>query len=324
MKNIAKKTDNKLIINSTQPANEIKKPLLRAICGSSKTPLVFGNISIPCYVLEDGTAVLSGRGMQNILGFSRTGGGDRLIKLVKNDRFCKYASPELIQSLDNPLKFIRTDSGGAQPETNGYEATLMIDICYVFIDAKNDGVLMNPQELSIAMQAQAVERAFSKTGIVSVIYKLTGYLDNQVANFLNDILNKFLLDEAKRYAITYPIELYKQWFRLNNWEWKPESKQKRPGVLGHWTNDLIYSRMAPNLLQELEIKNPKNAKGYREKKHFQFLTDEVGEPRLREFFGGLIALAKASTTWRKYYAMVNRAYPKYNETPELPFPLDDE
>ena len=310
-------------IKKLTPAKQENK-VLRATYGSDKTPLLLGNVKIPCYVLEDGTAVLSGRGMQNILGFSRQGGGDRLVNMIRSDKFIKYASSELLDALNNPIKFLRVDSGGAQPETNGREATVLIDICYVLIDAKNDKTTkLDPKELAYAMQAESVVRAFSKTGIVATIYKLTGYLDNQVSTFLNEILNKHLLDEAKKYAITYPLELYKQWYRLNNWEWKVENKQKRPGVIGTWTNDLIYSRMAPNLLKELEIRNPKNNKGSRKYKHFQFLTDEVGEPRLREYFGGLIALAKASTTWRKYYAMVNRAYPKY-QLQELPFPLDED
>ena len=73
------------------------------------------------------------------------------------------------------------------------------------------------------------------------------------------------------------------------------------------------------------IKNPNNDKdkGHREFKHFQFLTDEVGEPRLREFFGGLIALARATTTWSKYKSMVNRAYPVYGKTLDIGFPDDD-
>jgi hypothetical protein len=94
-------------------------------------------------------------------------------------------------------------------------------------------------------------------------------------------------------------------------------------VIGHWTNDLVYSRIAPKILGELKRKNPKNEKGNREFKHFQFLTDEVGEPRLREFFGGLIALAKANTKWRNYISMVNRAYPVYGKTLDIGFPEDD-
>ena len=141
---------------------------------------------------------------------------------------------------------------------------------------------------------------------------------------MNDILNKYLLSEAKKYKVTYPLELYRQWFKLNNWEWKPDNKQKRPSVLGHWTNDLIYSRLAPGLLKQLKIRNAKNEKGFRPHKNFQFLTDEIGEPRLREFFGGLIALAKANTKWKSYISMVNRAYPKYGDNLTLPFPPDDD
>lgn len=299
------------------------KGLLKAKYGSDKTPLVLGNVEIPCYVLEDGTAVLSGRGIQNILGFSKNSSGSALMELLNKQKFNKYVPEDLVEKLLNPIKFLRQGSGGSQPITNGNEATVLIDVCYVLIDAKNNKEKLTVLELQLCNQAEAIVRAFSKTGIVSVIYKLTGYLDDQVSTFLNDIFNKMLLKEAKKYDITFPLELYKQWYRLNGWEWKPESNQKRPGVIGTWTKDLIYSRMAPKLLKELERRNPKNEKGYREFKHFQFLTDEVGEPRLREFFGGLIALAKASTSWRKYYEMCNRAYPKPGDNLSLDFPNED-
>jgi hypothetical protein len=300
-----------------------EKKLLKATFGSNKTPLVLGDVSIECYVLEDGTAVLSGRGNQRILGFSNTDAGDRLTRMIKSNKFVKYASEDLVNSINNPIVFIRTTSSGSQPITNGYEATILIDICYVFIDAKNRGEILTPFELAIEMQAEFIVRAFSKVGIVATIYKLTGYLDGQVSTFLNDILNKYLLEEAKKYVITYPLELYKQWYRLNDWEWTIESKQKRPSVIGTWTNDLIYSRLKPDLLKELKKRNPKNEKGIRKYKHFQFLTDEIGEPKLREFFGGLIALAKAAPDWRRYYAMVNRAYPKINHTLDIPYIIED-
>ena len=37
--------------------------ILNAVAGAEDTPLVLGNIKIPCYVLEDETRVLSGRGI---------------------------------------------------------------------------------------------------------------------------------------------------------------------------------------------------------------------------------------------------------------------
>jgi hypothetical protein len=48
-------------------------PILRATHGSPDHPLRIGDIEIPCYVLEDGTRVLSQRGLQTGIGMS-TGG----------------------------------------------------------------------------------------------------------------------------------------------------------------------------------------------------------------------------------------------------------
>lgn len=302
-----------------------EKSILKAPYGSDKTPLKIGTngIEIPCYVLEDGTPVLSLRGLQNALGLPKNVSGTVLPKVIKHKNLTPFVPESLTLALANPIQFMRVGGAGSAPITNGYEATILIDLCYVLIDAKNAGIELTKTQEALARQAQIVTRAFSKTGIVSVIYKLTGYLDDKVSTFLNDILNKYLLIEAKQYQVTYPLELYKQWYRLNNWEWTPDNKQKRNSVLGHWTNDLIYKRIAPDILRHLKIRNPKNDKGYREHKHFQFLTNEIGEPRLREFFGGLIALARATTTWRKYVEMVNKAYPKFGDTLNLNFPDAD-
>lgn len=305
----------------------MSEKILKATHGSDKTPLKIGDLALPCYVLEDGTAVLSSRAVQIAIGFPPTASGLSLGKMINNTRLKNYVSPELKLALENPIKFKRLGAGGTAPLTHGYEATILIDVCYILIDAKNKGVRLTDKEKVLEKQAQIVVRAFSKTGIIAVIYNVTGYQDQVVMGALNDLLNRLLLDEAKKYVLTFPIEFYKQIFRLNQWEWKPENAQKKPSVIGNWTKDLIYKRMAPNLLKELERRNPKNEKGYREHKHFQFLTDEVGEPKLREFFGGLLALARANTTWRKFYDMVERAFPKYNndgsQTQTFHFPEED-
>jgi len=295
-------------------SNKIKK----AIFGSDKTPLKFGALEIPCYVLEDGTRVLSRSGIQKAIGYAGRS-GEMLTRLVT----AKNGFPdEVVAGVSTPIPFKRVDAGGSQPASNGYEATLFIDICYALIDLNRAGVLNEIQQ-EYAVFAEIIIRSVAKVGIIALIDEVTGYQNVRVADALNDILNKLLLEEAKKYEVTFPLELYKQWFKLNNWEWKPENAQKRPGAIAKWTIKLIYKRIAPGLLKQLEIRNPKNEKGYREHKHFQFLTDEIGTPKLREFFGGLIALAKATTTWRKYIDMVNRVYPEYGETMFLDFPDND-
>ena len=49
----------------------MENKVLKAKFGSDKTPLYLGELSIPCYVLEDGTRVFSGRGIQNAIGANR-------------------------------------------------------------------------------------------------------------------------------------------------------------------------------------------------------------------------------------------------------------
>lgn len=44
---------------------------------------------------------------------------------------------------------------------------------------------------------------------------------------------------------------------------------KRPGVVGRFTNDLVYERLAPGILEELKRKNPTVSPGRRKHKPFQ-------------------------------------------------------
>ena len=45
-------------------------------------------------------------------------------------------------------------------------------------------------------------------------------------------------------------------FRLKKWDFDPLSVA-RPGIVGKYTVDLIYERLAPGLVKELERLNPK-------------------------------------------------------------------
>ena len=65
-----------------------------------------GNISIPCHVLENEDRVLSGRGMQNSLGFSKNSSGLELVKFV-NTKLKKFLGTEVMAKLQNPVVFKR-------------------------------------------------------------------------------------------------------------------------------------------------------------------------------------------------------------------------
>ena len=60
----------------------------------------------------------------------------------------------------------------------------------------------------------------------------------------------------------FPAEFYKEMFRLEKWTYD-EKSIKRPSVIGHYINNIVYKRLAPAVLKELQRKNPITEKGYR-------------------------------------------------------------
>ena len=71
----------------------------------------------------------------------------------------------------------------------------------------------------------------------------------------------------------------------------------RPQVVANYTKDIVYARLAPGILKELEARNPKNEKGYRKAKHYQWLTEDVGHPALAQHLYAVIGLMRLSDSW---------------------------
>lgn len=95
----------------------------------------------------------------------------------------------------------------------------------------------------------------------------------------------------------------------------------RPGVVGKYTNDIVYERLAPGILEELRSLNPKQDDGNRVRRHHQFLTDDVGHPALAQHLHAVIGLMRASATWEQFKSMLDRAFPKKGT--QLDLLLDD-
>jgi len=277
--------------------------------------LHIGNIEIPCHVLENGDRVLSGRGMQNSLGFSRSSSGVALPNLVES-KLKDFLSDEVINKLKNPVAFERIGRGGSAPETHGNDATILVDLCDALIEARKQGKLTKAQNI-YAEQAEMIIRSIAKVGIIALIDEATGYQEVRDKQALAAILDKFLRKELAAWAKRFPDEFYKEMFRLRGWEWSPSSVAK-PSVVGKYTNDLVYERIAPALLEELERKNPKNKSGNRSNRHHQWLTDEVGHPALSQHLHAVIGLMRASGSWEGFYRLMQKSFPKRGDTLELP------
>lgn len=288
----------------------MEKKLLRASHGSQNKPLKIGGIEIPCYVLENGTRVLSGRGMQTALSLGQRHGA--LLKgfLGKNN-IKPFIDSNLAMALNTPMRFVRPGRGGKLAV--GYEATILVDICEVLLSARKAGVLTQKQ-LVIATQCEMLTRAFAKVGIIALVDEVTGYQHVRDRLALQKILDRYVTDEWAEWTKNFPDEFYKELFRLKGIPYPTGKSGRKLSYVGHWTNDIIYSRLAPGVLKALRIKNPIQVTGYRKRKHHQHITQDYGHPKLKELLSNAIFLMKVCVDWNDFKYRLNLVKPKCDET----------
>jgi hypothetical protein len=146
----------------------------------------------------------------------------------------------------------------------------------------------------------------------------TGYQEVRDKQALREILDKYLRAEDSVWAKRFPDEFYKEMFRLKKWQWRG-MKINRPSVVGHYTNDIVYNRLAPGILDELSRLNPPNEAGNRRVRHHQWLTDDIGHPALNQHIFAVLALMRVSTNWDQFHRILIRAFPAIGEQKALPF-----
>lgn len=270
--------------------------------------LKIGNVNILCHVLENGTRVISGNAIQRSLGYPKSASGMTWRNLV-DSKLMNFLSEETVDKLENPIKFDRVGKGGSVPDTYGYDAAVLIDICDAILSASKVENLLTKSQQVQAHFAEVLIRSVAKVGLVALIDEATGYQEVRDKKALQAILDKYLAKELAAWAKRFPDDFYKEMFRLRGWKFDPNSVA-RPGVVGRYTLDLIYERLAPGLLEELEQKNPRNTSGNRMSRHHQWLSSDVGHPALSQHLHAIIGFMKLADSWEQLINMVDKVYPK--------------
>ena len=294
---------------SVDESELMDEPLLFAKYSADKTPLKLGAVEIPCYVLNNGMRVFSGRGIQKAIGAGSKASGQWLQGFVRSDSILPYLPAGVIDKFNSPVEFKRSDAGGSQTTTYGYEATLLIDLCNAIIDAYNDR-RDNVSEDYFNF-ANIILRAVAKVGIIALVDEATGY--NKEKTRAKDELQKFLAEfinqEAVQWVKTFDDTFFEDIYRMRNWTW--EKTAKKPSFVGKIINDIVYERIAPLVLSELRKLNPKSDNGNRKYRFHQFLTSDVGRPALKQHLAVLHSFAVVSDyNWDKFMRMLDKAHPK--------------
>lgn len=296
------------------------KPLPTAI---KEAVLKIGNLDIPCAVLEDGTRMLTQWGFYRAIGRSgRPAAGwgsdaEKVAPFLSLDNLKPFVSEELAAST-KPVVFRNTRGAKAW----GYRAELLPQVCEVYLEARDRDVLLKSQ-LKFAKACEILARGLAHVGIIALIDEATGYQEIRPRDALQAYLEQIIRKELAAWAKKFPDEFYENIYKLKGWQW-PGMQKNRYSVVAHYTTDLVYERIAPNLLEELKERSPKNEKGRRSNKFHQWLTEEVGNPLLAQHLHSLIMFQRLAIAsgfgWNRFVKMVDSVMPKRGNTLELPFP----
>ena len=298
-----------------------KKDILKATHGSEDHPLKIGGTEIDCYVLEDGTRVISQRSMIRAIGLTRGGArgdaeqdriGAEIPRFATQMWIKPFISKELESALSNPIPF-QPPHGTAY----GYPATILADICDAILHARDAGKV-GPRQAGIVQQADMLVRGFARVGIIALVDEATGYQRDRASDALARILEAFIAKELQPWLQTFPADFYEQMFRLRGLKF-PSASVQRPRYFGLLTNDIVYKRLAPGVLEELKRVTPRNDVGRLTSKYFQRLTSNVGYPKLKEHLGAVVALMRISSSWESFLQLLDKHYPRYGDTMQLPY-----
>ena len=281
-----------------------------------------GGVDIACAVLEDGRRLITQSGFMVALGRARQAKGrayyDGDVNLpafltAKNLR--PFISKEL-EVTSSQLEFKPLKGARAF----GYAAELLPKVLDVYIDAMEANALTEGQN-HVGERAKILMRGLAHVGIAALIDEATGYQGVRPQDALQKYLELIIRKELAAWVKKFPDEFYQNIYTLRRWVW-PGMTKNRYSVVAKYTTNLIYERMAPGLLRELELKAPKDNKGNRPHKLHQWLTDELGNPMLAQHMHSIIMIQRVAIAsgfgWNRFIKMVDQAMPRRGETLELP------
>lgn len=286
-----------------------EKPL-SAIAGSPDKLLSIGGIQIEAYVLENGTRVLSGRGMQEALGMGQSH-GSKIKNFLEKDSIKPLIDADLAMVLETPLRFIRPGRGGLRAVA--FEATALPRLCDRILEARRRGDLKSDYELRVARQAEILLGGLAEIGIIALVDEVTGYQKQKDA--YQKILESYIAKEIRPWIMTFDEEYYKQIYRLLGWDWEAfkSSKKNHSQYVGRITNRVVYEKLAPGILEELKRINPKGKKGARKSRHHQHLTENHGYRELIKHISAITTVMKMfpDGQWHEALHKIDSMFPSF-------------
>lgn len=279
--------------------------------------LPIAGTNVTCVVLPNGQRVITQATFLRALGRSRSPkAGTGVLSTVggipfflQNEALKPFISDELAMST-TPI-FFRTKSGG---KGVGYDARLLPQVAEVYLKFRdshlNSKGNVPKQYQRMVHAADILMRGLADVGIIALVDEATGYQRDRAKDALSKILEEFIAKELRPWVRTFPDEFYENLFRLRGLSY-PVATVKKPQYFGLLTNNIIYARLAPSVLEELKKATPRDAKGRHKQQLHRRLSDDVGHPKLREHLASVITLMKISRNYDQFISLLDTVHPRY-------------
>ena len=265
--------------------------------------LQMGDAEFAVYVLDNGKRVMAQREVVRLLTGRVTG---KLANYIGSQNLRHYIGSSKIA--DEVIQFLIP---GTQYKGNGFEATLLLDICDAFLRARADRVLTKNQ-LVIAGQAEIITRACAKVGIIALIDEATGYQEFRKKQELQLKLQAFIADDMQEWARMFPDEF---WFELARLESIHYSPRNRPLRWGKYIMAFVYDAIDKDVGKELRSKNPDP---HFRKNHHQWLK-EFGRQKVHDQIQKVVTIMKLCDDMDDFRDKFKRVFKKSAVTSQMAF-----
>ncbi len=271
------------------------------------------DIEIDCYVTSNKRRFLSLRGTARAMGIV-SNNSRALLRSLQSRWIEPYLSHQLqswkYRASADKLERLEVIYG---PAIIPFETILFIDLCKAYMLASKDGVLTEAGT-RVAHNLLSIMTAFAKVGLDALVDEIMGYQNERNDSDLQKLLSKYICAEFLEWSKIFPDEFYEQLFRLRGWTGFGESGRKMPGVVGYFTNEIVYARLPHGVLEALKKKTPKSDAGNNLVRYHQSLSEDYGVKHLEKHLIAVIALMKSADSWDQFLYMLDRNYVKYGQS----------
>jgi hypothetical protein len=257
-----------------------------------KGNIKIGDMDVECHVLSDERRVFTQREVVRVLSHGRESGnlGAYLSNIPLYDN--KFSLGATIQ--------FRVP--GTQYLAIGYEATLLIEICELYLEARRLKMLKATQA-KLAIQAEIIMRSCAKVGIIALIDEATGFQQVRKKRALQIKLKAFIAEEMQDWARMFKPEFFFELARLEGIHYSPRN---RPLRWGKYIMAFVYDAIDKDMGKALRVVNPDPHFGQND---HQMLTD-FGRQQVHDQIERVVTVMKLCVDMKDFKQKFDHVFKK--------------